>query len=98
MSARSANVEPRTVPPPAMVSSNGTTLEVAAWAALRWVAIRAMADSRDEDPAAPGLWIGRISLRGMQKRMGKGLLEVIEFDAERFATVKVVEEGGIGLL
>ena len=41
---------------------------------------------------------GTHQFKGDAKKMGKGLLEVIEFDAEGFATVKVVEEGGIGLL
>ena len=74
ISARSVKVEPNTVPPPAMVSSNGITLEVARCAALRCLAIRAMADSRDEEPAAPGLREGEVSQgghrRGRVKRTG----------------------------
>lgn len=64
-------MEPNTVPPPAMVSSNGITLEVARCAALRCLAIRAMADSRDEEPVAPGLREGGFSQGGQKERKGK---------------------------
>lgn len=56
MSARSVNVEPITLPEPAIVSRSGTIDVVAAWAAFRWEAMRAMAARRGEGPVEPGLY------------------------------------------
>lgn len=55
MSARSVNVEPITLPEPAIVSKRGVIEVVAACAAFRWEAMRAMAAGRGEGPVEPGL-------------------------------------------
>ena len=70
MSRRSSNVEPITLPAPAMFSRRGFTVLVAAWARLRDLAIRVMAEGRGEGPVAPGLdglvWV---SLKRSKSRM-----------------------------
>lgn len=55
MSARSVNVEPITLPEPAIVSRRGIIEVVAACAAFRWEAMRAMAAGRGDGPVEPGL-------------------------------------------
>lgn len=58
MSRRSVNVEPIMLPVPAMVSRSGVILLVAMCAALRCVAMRAMAAARGKGPVEPGLKVG----------------------------------------
>ncbi len=55
ISARSVNVEPITLPEPAIVSRRGIIEVVAACAAFRWEAMRAMAAGRGDGPVEPGL-------------------------------------------
>ena len=58
MSRRSVNVEPIMLPVPAIVSRSGVILLVAMCAALRCVAMRAMAAARENGPVEPGLKVG----------------------------------------
>ena len=55
MSRRSSNVEPMTLPVPAMFSRTVLTVLVERCAALRRSAIRAIASGRGEGPVFPGL-------------------------------------------
>lgn len=77
---------------------------VAVCAVLRCVAIRAMAAARGEGPVKPGLEVGRSRLDdgwiialGLQTRRGL-VLKIVEFNAEGFAAMEIVEESSVGFL
>lgn len=72
MEARSLNVEPMEVPAPAIVSSTVVTVWVAAWLALSWAAMRAMAGSRAEALEAPGLGGREMNVRCGGRGRGRG--------------------------
>lgn len=73
MSRRSSNVEPTTLPAPAMFSSTGLTVEVAARARLSAEAMREMAAGRGCGPVEPGLGRERLGVSGGDEMgMGRG--------------------------